>query len=246
MNTQVEKVFNQETVRIIIDEDNNYWFCGKDVCNVLGYSKHRNTLSKLDEDERGPFEMDSPGGVQQMIFINERGLYSLILSSKKLIAKQFKKWVTSEVLPSIRKTGQYTTQKKLTENEETEATLKNIKLAISIFEDLGGLDERDKLNYKDRVRNLTMPSIQNQNLIENKEIALSDRIYNYHKIKQSVALNNQIINFGKLVKEEYKKQYNKDPPKRQQYVNGAPRQVNCYYESDYINFIDKLILNYFK
>lgn len=84
------------------------WFVGKDVAEVLGYKEPRSAISKkVDEDDRGVAKMETPSGIQEMTIINESGLYSLILSSKLPTAKAFKRWVTSEVLPAIRKTGGY-------------------------------------------------------------------------------------------------------------------------------------------
>ena len=92
-----------------IEIDGEPWFVGKDVAAALGYTKERNALDKhVDKDDalkRGV--TDSMGRTQQMTIINESGLYSLILSSKLPSAKEFKHWVTSEVLPSIRKNGAY-------------------------------------------------------------------------------------------------------------------------------------------
>ncbi|HFJ9438894.1 phage repressor protein/antirepressor Ant [Bacillus thuringiensis serovar roskildiensis] len=88
-------------------EDGAIWFVAKDVCEVLGISKYRDALARLDEDETGTVLVDTPGGIQNMGAINESGLYSLILASRKPQAKAFKKWVTSEVLPSIRRDGGY-------------------------------------------------------------------------------------------------------------------------------------------
>ena len=84
------------------------WFVGKDVAEVLGYSNPRDALSKhVDSEDKGVAKCDTLGGNQELAIINESGLYSLILSSKLPNAKAFKKWVTSEVLPSIRKHGGY-------------------------------------------------------------------------------------------------------------------------------------------
>lgn len=83
------------------------WFVLKDVCEILGISKYRDTAARLDEDERGSVEVDTLGGHQQVIAINESGLYNVILRSDKPEAKPFRKWVTGEVLPSIRKNGGY-------------------------------------------------------------------------------------------------------------------------------------------
>ena len=88
--------------------NNEPWFVGKDVAEILGYSEPRSAVSKkVDEEDRGVAKMETPSGIQEMTIINESGLYSLILSSKLPNAKKFKHWVTSEVLPSIRKTGSY-------------------------------------------------------------------------------------------------------------------------------------------
>lgn len=95
------------TVRTV-EIDNEVWFVGKDVAEALGYSDPRSAISKkIENEDRGVAKMATPSGTQQMTIINESGLYSLILSSKLPSAKEFKHWVTSEVLPSIRKNGAY-------------------------------------------------------------------------------------------------------------------------------------------
>lgn len=84
------------------------WFVGKDVAVILGYSNPRDALAKhVDDEDKGVAKCDTLGGIQDLTVVNESGLYSLILSSKLPSAKKFKRWVTSEVLPSIRKTGGY-------------------------------------------------------------------------------------------------------------------------------------------
>jgi prophage antirepressor-like protein/lambda repressor-like predicted transcriptional regulator len=84
------------------------WFVGKDVASILGYSNSRKALGDhVDEEDKGVTSCDTPGGTQKLTIINESGLYSLILSSKLPSAKEFKRWVTSEVLPLIRRTGFY-------------------------------------------------------------------------------------------------------------------------------------------
>lgn len=89
--------------------DNAPWFVGRDVAKSLGYAKPQNAIADHvdDEDKKGALIQGTPGGSQNMVIINESGLYSLILSSKLPNAKKFKRWVTSEVLPAIRKTGSY-------------------------------------------------------------------------------------------------------------------------------------------
>ena len=92
------------------------WFVGKDIAENLGYTEAAKAVRKyVDSEDKGVSKMDTPGGKQDIIIINESGLYSLVLSSKLPCAKAFKKWVTSEVLPSIRKHGAYMTEQVLEE-----------------------------------------------------------------------------------------------------------------------------------
>lgn len=104
------KVFSDErfgTVRTTVIDGEPY-FVGKDVAEILGYANTRDALAKrVDEEDKGVANCDTLGGIQELTVINESGLYSLILSSKMPNAKKFKRWVTKEVLPSIRKTGSY-------------------------------------------------------------------------------------------------------------------------------------------
>lgn len=93
-------------VRIVM-KDQEPWFVAKDVCECLAISKHRDAISRLDDDERGSLKVDTLGGKQEMATVNEYGLYSLVLSSRKQEAKEFKRWITHDVIPQIRKTGQY-------------------------------------------------------------------------------------------------------------------------------------------
>lgn len=94
-------------VRIVM-QGQEPWFVAKDVTNILGYSNSRDAINKhVDDEDKGVAKCDTLGGTQNLTTINESGLYSLVLSSKLPNAKQFKRWVTSEVLPSIRKYGAY-------------------------------------------------------------------------------------------------------------------------------------------
>lgn len=117
-----------------IQKDGETWWVLKDVCGILGISKYRDTASRLDEDERGSVRVDTPGGEQEMTVVNESGLYNVILRSDKPEAKPFRKWVTAEVLPSIRKTGGYGRQDaallKLTEHVG-----KLTEMVVGLYED---------------------------------------------------------------------------------------------------------------
>lgn len=103
------QIFNNDRfgqVRII-PVDGELMFVAKDVCDCLEITKHRDAISRLDSDERGSVKLDTLGGKQDIAAINEYGLYSLVLSSRKPEAKDFKRWITHDVIPAIRKTGSY-------------------------------------------------------------------------------------------------------------------------------------------
>ena len=105
----MNEIFNfhgQEVRTLTIDDEP--WFVGKDVADILGYSKARNAIAlHVDEEDALKQGIPTSGGIQDMLIINESGLYSLILSSRLPQAKEFKRWVTSEVLPAIRRQGGY-------------------------------------------------------------------------------------------------------------------------------------------
>lgn len=108
MNNITPFNYGDNLIRVVNDETTSepLWIA-KDVCKVLQINNHRDALNRLDEDEKGVVSTDTLGGTQNMTVVNESGLYSLILSSRKPEAKPFKRWVTHEVLPAIRKTGSY-------------------------------------------------------------------------------------------------------------------------------------------
>ncbi|APT48970.1 phage antirepressor [Bacillus safensis] len=124
---QVQQIFNyhDQEIRTVL-QDGQPFFIGKDVADILGYSNPRKALSDHvdEEDKDGVTIRDAIGRQQTMTAINESGLYSLILSSKMPDAKKFKRWVTSEILPAIRQTGQYGGPKALTEREQRIESLK--------------------------------------------------------------------------------------------------------------------------
>ena len=89
------------------------WFVAADVCKALELGNPSMTVERLDDDEKGISTIDTLGGKQRMAIINEPGLYSLVITSRKPEAKAFKRWITHEVIPAIRKHGVYITDEKL-------------------------------------------------------------------------------------------------------------------------------------
>lgn len=108
MSNIVPFQFQDHSITVLLDSHGEPLFVAKEIAEVLGYSEASAMTRSLDEDEKGLQFVQTPGGRQKVLAINESGLYSAILGSIKQEAKPFKRWVTHEVLPSIRKTGSYT------------------------------------------------------------------------------------------------------------------------------------------
>ncbi|MFR5264555.1 BRO family protein [Clostridium sp.] len=145
--------FQNETFGEIraINKDNEVWFVGKDIAEKLGYVRPDHAIGKyVDDDDKLMYQIDTSGQNRKMLIINESGLYSLVLSSKLPGAKAFKKWITSEVLPQIRKTGGY-----IPVTEEDDAETLMAKALMVAQKTLAKKDEllkaKDKeLNEKNR------------------------------------------------------------------------------------------------
>ena len=99
--------FDHHAIRVQLDAGGEPWFVAADVCAALDLPETHKAVARLDDDEKGRNSIPTPGGNQEMTVVNESGLFNLVLGSRKPEAKRFKRWVTHEVLPSIRKTGSY-------------------------------------------------------------------------------------------------------------------------------------------
>jgi len=155
MNELTVFQFKEDREIRTLERDGEPWFVAKDVCDILGLANSRDALAKmLDDDEAGVenFYVRSENGVMQnreMNIINESGLYNLIFRSNKPEAKAFRKWVTSKVLPSIRKKGYYASPQ-LTEKQADDLSMINIVLRQNITT----AEKLQELEYKmDRLLN---------------------------------------------------------------------------------------------
>jgi prophage antirepressor-like protein len=257
------KYINNMDVRIYKDDDGNPWFVAKDVAEILDYTNTTKAIrDHIDNDDKcvmcqiesqkEGYRFDTPQNQGERfvppqnntILINESGLYSLILRSKKKEAKQFKRWITSEVIPSLRKTGEYVVPKNVIKER-----LECIEIASRIFSTLrnGEIQDRDKLLLEDLARNAMIGSISNMNEIskENEEWSLSRRLQEIYNVSGK-NINNMLISFGKKVAIKYREINGKEPPKRTQYVDGTTRNIKCYFSKDYDEFIDAMIEEHFK
>ncbi|WKS98773.1 Bro-N domain-containing protein [Gallibacterium salpingitidis] len=134
--------FKNLPVRIIIDSTNEFWFCAKDICTILGYVNDTDALKKHCK-EKGVAKRYSPtkGGNQEMVYINEPNLYRLIIKSRKPEAEPFEAWVFEEVLPQIRKTGQYSVKQQNLPLLEAEADEEAIRIIANLYHSLNGAYE---------------------------------------------------------------------------------------------------------
>lgn len=151
MNTPQIFNFEQNEVRTILVNDEPY-FVAKDSAAILGYKRTADAIKQhVDAEDKGVGEIQTPGGVQRMTLINESGLYSLIFSSQLPNAKKFKRWVTSEVLPQIRKHGMYATDDLLNNPDlliEVATKLKEER-TLRLVAEQKVAEMQPKLNYHD-------------------------------------------------------------------------------------------------
>jgi anti-repressor protein len=137
LNKTLPQIFNFESsqVRVVVDEKGEPWFFAKDIANILGYASTKDVTRILEPDEKDVHIVDTLGGAQKLAIINESGLYSLIFLSRKKEAKKFKKWVTSEVLPTIRKTGGFGIEIDLNDPKQLHQLVLNYTNRVIALED---------------------------------------------------------------------------------------------------------------
>lgn len=145
--------FDSSEVRVV-EKNGQPWFVVGDVCNALTIGNSSDALRRLDADEKGVGIIDTLGGPQEAAIINESGLYSLTLTSRKPEAKRFKKWVTSEVLPAIRRTGSYSYSVSADYRKPIDAT-GVFRAFFSLAVDLGFGHNQSMLSANQATRKLT-------------------------------------------------------------------------------------------
>ena len=219
MNTPQIFNFEQNEVRTVLVNDEPY-FVGKDVAEILGYSKPRNAISThVDEEDK----QDAPiqgglGGKQKMTIINESGLYSLILKSKLPSAKKFKRWVTSEVLPAIRKHGGYLTPEKVEEALLNPDTI--IQLATQLKEERTGrliaeqkiAEYEPKISYLDSILSST-DSVTISQIAADYGMSPQQMNKLLHKLGVQKKVGNQWLLCKKHMNQGYTKSHTTEIPK---------------------------------
>ncbi|HDF7686095.1 TPA: ORF6C domain-containing protein [Staphylococcus aureus] len=172
------QTFNFEELPVrTLEVDGEPYFIGKDVADILGYANGRDALSKhVDAEDKLPSQIATAGQNRNVTIINESGLYSLIFSSKLENAKRFKRWVTSEVLPTLRKTGAYQVPSDPMQalrlmfeaTEQTKQEIKNVKDDVIVLKENQKLDAGD-YNFLTRTINQRVAHIQRLHAITNQK-----------------------------------------------------------------------------
>jgi prophage antirepressor-like protein len=172
--------FRGQEVRTI-NQNDEPWFVAKDVCEILEIKNNRDAVGRLDSDEKDTVgSTDTMGRRQVLSVVNESGLYELIFSSRKPEAKHFKKWVKQEVLPSIRKTGQYSNVKVL---DERRALIESLKLTADTAEKVDDMQNQIKQLNTKVDEQITLTSGEQRRL----QKGVARRVYEFTRDKKEAA-----------------------------------------------------------
>ena len=250
-------LFEGQEIRFVGTSEVPEWI-GSDVVAILYPEvdpKNRTTyLRGIPSEWKGLQKVQTPGGSQDMATVLEPGLYSLIARSNSLLAVPFQKWVFEEVLPSIRKTGVYSSQGQAPTQaffpvlQERRDRLEIIQLGMDLLSQLGGIDERTEVQLKDLVRSIVLADKLKSTALpgatDRLEWTLSDRVIHLGYKPQN---NKILMRIGRAAATLYKARYGKDengkdiePPKKEQFVDGATRMVNLY-DSENVDILDVAI-----
>lgn len=187
--------------------DGEPWFVGKDVALALGYGEGKslaNAVAKhVDKEDKGVTELMTPGGKQNMVIINESGLYALIFGSKLESAKRFKHWVTSEVLPAIRKTGTYN----LTPQNHMELMFQDMKmewkLVYAQINILSDVVEKQNKKFTQVVDNMTLTTVQQRKIYSAGKYRISELLGGAHSAEYKKQSRKYFVNMWNCIKEKF-------------------------------------------
>lgn len=244
MTTQlIPFTFESQNITVHIDESGAPWWEAQDVCAVLGISDTSKAVSRLKLGEKKTSES------RNVLILNEKGLYRLIMRSNKPEAERFQDWVFGEVLPQIRKTGQYQMPQAMPQAPQPALTspqeqLQLVRDAAEFIEEMGGLTERDKLMFQDVARNLIFN--------DQKLLTTSTQTYGFSVAERVAFLGYRLSRaeqatyypvLGKRLAAEYRSRHGAEPGKEIRYVDGANRPV-AWYPQDCVSWMDPMIQGY--
>jgi prophage antirepressor-like protein len=202
------------------------WFVAADIAAVLGLGRQQDSTRYLDDDERGVCLVDTPSGQQEMVTVNEPGLFSLILRSRKPEAKVFTRWVTHEVLPAIRREGGYISPAATADQLTLLAARAEVQTRV--LRNLSGIVDRDWLEAK--ARHVAARALGEEPEIDPDRRPLTVGEYLEERGIGGVMLRKMSPKFGKRLKAAYVSEYGHAPTVVDRFVDGAVRSVAVYSE----------------
>ena len=241
-------IFEQQEIRFVGTTEKPEWVAS-DIVAVLyptaarsSYSKY---LSKVPSQWKDKKQILTPGGKQKLTTLLEPGLYCLIGRSDSSLAVPFQRWIYEEVLPSIRKTGSYSVtqvQPNIPILPSPREQLETVELGLSLFDKLGGCDERTQIQLKDRIRNILL---EDRLMPSPNAIASEPKRLEYPVSDRAITLgykptNSQLQQIGKKAVRLYQDKHGSKPPRREQFVGGTTRMVYVYRHED-LELLDEAI-----
>lgn len=217
--------YGDETVRTHTDADGQVWFVATDIARILGYKDASHALRGLEEDEKGLHIVETLGGKQTLTIVSEAGLYTLLVRARVEAAKPFRRWVTHEVLPSIRRTGSYSLP------GATPTATTSFEIQARVLDTLKNVIARDYLEAKAKI-------VLARTMGDTPEIEASARpLYIQDYLREKGATRDKVkrcsSSFGKYVREDYVAERGVEPGKRfDETPSGQVREVYAYTEAD--------------
>lgn len=261
-NLSVFFQFEDHDIRIVGTADQPEWVA-QDVCTILGIAEAKSSLRDFDDDEKGmhSVHLRSENGVEQgreMLTLKEPGLYRLIFKSRKEVAKRFQRWISHEVIPSIRKTGTYSINPPIEQTAPTSAMLEQLQQVQRVLdlwkqakdicspEQAFSIDQRFIHWLPDVPPSISPPPISPpsppsrhsdqfaQTL--NAELSILERCHQLGYQPEDM----QLLNIGKKAAQLYRLRFQINPPKEERHIKNGWRLVNVYRRSD-ISIVDSAI-----
>lgn len=223
--------YGDETVRTHTDADGQVWFVATDIARILGYKDASHALRGLEEDEKGLHNVETLGGEQTLTIVSEAGLYTLLVRARVEAAKPFRRWVTHEVLPSIRRTGSYSLLGVTPTPNTEDPALTRAKGLMELVALAKDVISPDYLEAKARI-------VLARAMGDTPEIEASARpLYVQDYMREQGVSSDNIKSygptFGKYVKKAYKAERGVEPGKRfDETPSGQVREVCVYTEAD--------------
>lgn len=223
--------YGDERLRAYEDEKGMAWFIAADVARILGHRDAANTIKGVDEDERGTTIVSTPGGEQTLSTISEAGLVTVLMRARVEAATPFRRWVTHEVLPSIRRTGSYSRPGVMPVPSAEDPALVRAAGLADIIGRFRGIIDDDYLEAKARI-------VLARAMGDTPEIEASARpLYIQDYLREKGATRDEVkrcsSSFGKYVREDYVAERGVEPGKRfDETSSGQVREVYAYTEAD--------------